>query len=48
MDSAIKQLTLGSVLTIAMTTSAFTIVMIISAFERHLAAARLNDYILSR
>ena len=39
MDSAITQLTLGSVLTIAMITS---------AFERHLAAARLNDYILSR
>ena len=39
MDSAIKQLTLGSVLIIAMITS---------AFERHLAAACLNDYILSR
>ena len=39
MDLAIKQLTLGSVLTIT---------MIASAFERHFAAARLNDYILSR
>ena len=36
MDSAINQLTLGSVLTIT------------SSFERHLAAARLNDHILSR